>query len=291
MRFSYYAGCSLHATAREFDLSTRALCSRLGIELAEIPDWSCCGATAAHSTSHLLGVALAVRNLALAEAQGRDDVLVPCAACYHRLVTAKKEMAENPRVREQVLKVVGHKFTGQVRVRSLLEVLAALDTEHLGSRVVRPLGDLRVACYYGCLLVKPPAVTGFDDPEHPQSMDRLVRITGAEPLDWDYKTECCGAALGVANEQVALKLVRDILEAALQAGADCLVCACPLCQSNLDARQSHVNRAYGTSLKLPVMYFTQLLGLAFGIGERELGLDTLFVDPRPALAYGSAKKA
>lgn len=280
MRYSYYSGCSLHATAREFDLSTRAVCSRLGVELTEIPDWNCCGATAAHSTSHLLSVALAARNLSLAEGQG-DDLLVPCAACYHRLMVARKEMDENPETRERVVQITGREYVGRVGLRSLLEVLAGLDPEQLTAKVVRPLKGLRVACYYGCLLVRPPAVTGFDDPEHPRTMDKLMRLAGAEPVGWDYKTECCGATQGISNEPVALKLVGDILGVASRAGADCLVCACPLCQSNLDARQGHVNRFYGTSFKLPVMYFTQLLGLAFGAEMRELGLDTLFVDPRP----------
>lgn len=279
MRYSYYAGCSLHATGREFDLSSRAVCSRLGIELSEVPDWNCCGATSAHSTSHLLAVTLAARNLALAEEQGFDDVLVPCAACYHRLAVARKELGEDPRLRDQVMRITGRDYTGRVGVRPLLDVLAGMERQRLTAQVTRPLNGLKAACYYGCLLVRPPAVTGFDDPEDPQSMDRLMRLVGAEPVHWGYKTECCGAAHGVANEAVTLKLVRDILDVARRAGADCVVCACPLCQNNLDARQNHVNQAFGTDLHVPVVYFTQLLGLAFGLSARELGLDTLFVRP------------
>ncbi|MBE0466093.1 MAG: CoB--CoM heterodisulfide reductase iron-sulfur subunit B family protein [Candidatus Desulforudis sp.] len=282
MRYAYYSGCTLHATAREFDLSTRAVCSRLGIELEEIPDWNCCGATAAHATSHLLSVALAARNLALAETQ-EADLLVPCAACYHRLVTARKEMSENPHLRERVVRIIGREYRGRIGVRSLLEVLDHLDPERLAAGVVRPLRGLKVACYYGCLLVRPPAVTGFDDPEQPQVMDRLMRQWGAEPVDWGYKTECCGAGQGFSNEPVVLKLVRDILATASRAGADCLVCACTLCQSNLDARQGHVNRVYGSDFRLPVMYFTQLIGVGMGMEARELGLDSLFVDPRPVI--------
>lgn len=278
MRYAYYSGCSLHATAREYDLSTRAVCRWLGIDLCELQDWNCCGATAAHSTSHLLSVALAARNLSLAEERGLD-LIVPCAACYQRLAAARREMDENPALRERVARVTGRDGGGRIGVRSLLETLDDLDPDLVAAQVARPLAGLRVACYYGCLLVRPPAVTGFDDPEHPQSMDRLVRLAGATPVDWDYKTECCGAAQGVSNEPVALKLVRDILAAASGAGADCLVCACPLCQSNLDARQSHVNRVYRTAFRLPVLYFTQLIGVSLGIGARELGLDTLFVDP------------
>lgn len=283
MNYAYYAGCSLHATGREFDLSARAVCGRLGIGLAEIPDWNCCGASPAHSTSRLLAVALSARNLALAEAQGAGDIVVPCAACYQRLAVARKELGEDPGLREQVTRVTGRDYTGRTGVRSLLEVLAGLDAEHLKAQVTRPLGGLKAACYYGCLLVRPPAVTGFDDPEDPRSMDDLVRLAGAEPVPWGYKTECCGAAHGVANEPVTLKLVRDILNVARRAGADCLVCACPLCQNNLDARQEHVNRAFGTDFGLPVLYFTQLLGLAFGLSDRDLGLDKLFVKFRPGV--------
>jgi heterodisulfide reductase subunit B len=277
MNYAYYAGCSLHATGREFDLSARAVCGRLGIGLAEIPDWNCCGASSAHSTSHLLAVSLAARNLALAEAQGAGDIVVPCAACYQRLAVARKELGEDPGLREQVARVTARDYTGRTGVRSLLEVLGGLDAEHLKAQVTQPLSGLKAACYYGCLLVRPPAVTGFDDPEDPRSMDDLVRLAGAEPLPWGYKTECCGAAHGVANEPVTLKLVRDILKVARRAGADCLVCACPLCQNNLDARQEHVNRAFGTDFGLPVLYFTQLLGSAFGLSGRDLGLDKHFV--------------
>lgn len=276
MKYAYYPGCSLHATAREYDQSTREVCSALGIELIEIPDWSCCGATSAHSTSHLLSVALPARNLTLAGKMGLD-IAVPCAACYQRLRYAQIELDQNEGVREKVAAVTGTAYENKADVKSLLEVVAGLAPEYLKSKIVRPLDGLKAVCYYGCLLVRPPRVTGFDDPEDPQTMDNLMRACGAEALDWGYKTECCGASMGISNEAITLKLVRDILQVAEKAGADCLVAACPLCQSNLDSRQTHINRAFGTSFKMPVLYFTQLIGLALGIEPARLGLKSHFV--------------
>ncbi|RJX17783.1 MAG: heterodisulfide reductase subunit B [Desulforudis sp.] len=276
MRYAYYPGCSLHATAREYDQSTREVCGALGIELVEIPDWGCCGATSAHSTSHLLSVALPARNLALAGSMGLD-ITVPCAACYQRLRYAQIELEQNEAVREKVARVTGTAYDSKVDVKSLLEVVVGLAPETLKSKIVRPLDALKAVCYYGCLLVRPPRVTGFDDPEDPQIMDNLLRTCGAGVLDWGYKTECCGASMGISNEEVTLKLVRDILRVAEKAGADCLVTACPLCQNNLDSRQTHVNRAFGASFEIPVLYFTQLIGLALGIEPGRLGFNSHFV--------------
>ncbi len=275
MKFAYYPGCSLHATAREYDLSTRAVCDRLGIELRELPDWNCCGATSAHSTSHFLSTALPARNLTVASDMGLD-VAVPCAACYQRLKMAQNALARDPVLREKVETATGRPYKEGVRVKSLLELLAG-QGEALNTRIVRPLNGLKAACYYGCLLLRPPAVSDFDDPEHPVSMDRLLEMCGARPVDWGYKTECCGASLSLTNEDIVLKLTRDILAVASGAGAECLVVACPLCHSNLDSRQGHVNKKFGTGFHLPVLYFTQALGLAMGAKPEELGMNTHFV--------------
>lgn len=276
MKFAYFPGCSLHTTAKEYDQSSRETCRELGIELNEIPDWNCCGATSAHSTSHLLAVALPARNLALAAGMGLD-VVIPCAACYQRFRVAQKEIESDRAVREKVIQVTGAPFDKIVEVKSLLEVIAGLDPEMIRSKLVRPLHGLKAVCYYGCLLVRPPGITGFDDPEDPRTMDNLVSTCGGEVLDWGYKTECCGASMGISNEKVTLRLVRSILQAAEQAGANCIVTACPLCQNNLDARQAHVNRAFGAGFQIPVLYFTQLIGLALGLAPGRLGLDSHFV--------------
>ncbi|MBO8127615.1 MAG: CoB--CoM heterodisulfide reductase iron-sulfur subunit B family protein [Peptococcaceae bacterium] len=282
MKYAYYPGCSLHATAKEFDASSRVVSRSLGIELEEIEDWSCCGATSAHATNHFLSIALPARNLALAARMGLD-VAAPCAACYNRLAGANKVMRNDKEMRRKVNDVIGAEYHGEVTVKSLLEVFASVERERISSQVVKPLNNLKIACYYGCLLVRPPAVTGFDDPEQPVTMDRILQICGAETLEWGYKTECCGASLGLSREPVALRLVHDILRMAVDAGADCLACACPLCQSNLDARQEHVNRAFGTKFKVPVFYFTQLIGLAMGISSRDLKVHSHFVDTSKVL--------
>lgn len=286
MKFAYYPGCSLHATAREYDRSTRAVCAALGIRLEELADWTCCGATSAHASDHFLSVALPARNLLLSRATGLD-LVVPCAACYQRLRVAELALEADPGLKAAVAGTTGETFEEHAnpgRVRSLLEVLSAAPVrERIAAAVQRPLEGLKVACYYGCLLVRPPAVTGFDDPEQPHSMDDLLAACGAAPVDWGYKTECCGASLALSNEAVVLKLTHDILRVARASGAQCLAVACPLCQSNLDTRQGHVNRAFGENFALPVVYFTQLIGLTLGLAPRELGLDTHFVETGPLL--------
>ncbi|HIE13461.1 MAG TPA: heterodisulfide reductase subunit B [Desulfotomaculum sp.] len=281
MRVGYYPGCSLENTAKEYDLAARLVTNHLGIQLVEIPDWNCCGATAAHSTDHLLAVALPARNLVIAEEMGLD-ITVPCAACYQRLRTAHRELTENRAVAEEVAGVLGRQYRGTVRIHSLLETMADVGFDVLSAQVVNPLKGLRVACYYGCLLVRPPS-TGCDDPESPQLMDRLVETTKAEAVRWGYHNECCGAALIFGAREVALKLVQRILRNAVDTGAQVIACACPLCQSNLDIRQGQVNKAFGTNFAVPVLYFPQLIGIAMGLAPRDLGLETHFVDPQKAL--------
>jgi len=284
MKYAYYPGCSLHSTAKEYDMSTRAVTEALGIELEEIPGWSCCGATSAHATSGLLSLALPVRNLALAKDLGLDMV-VCCAACYNRFKAANKVMRSNDGYRAQVNEIVGSQYNGEVRVRHLLEVLATeYGLDVLREKVSRKLTGLRVAAYYGCLLVRPPEVVEFDDPENPTSMDELATALGAEAVAWPYKTECCGASLSLtARTDVTLKLSHDILQMATDEGAECIMVACPLCQSNLDLRQAQINKCYKTQFALPVLYFTQLVGLALGMPARRLGLDKLTVNPEKLL--------
>ena len=284
MKYAYYPGCSLHSTAKEYDISAQAVCRALGIELQEIPGWICCGATSAHATSEILSLALPVANLTLAREMDLD-VMVCCAACYSRLRTANVAMRTNDERHAQVSQVVGKEYHGEVHVRHLLDVLVTdYGLDKLQERVTRPLSGWKVAAYYGCLLTRPPQVAHFDNPENPVSMDRLAVALGAEALDWPYKTECCGASLSLTTRgDVVLKLCRDILQMAGDAGADCIMVACPLCQANLDLRQSQINKRYGTGFQFPILYFTQLIGLAFGMNPDELGLSKLLVSPAPLL--------
>jgi len=259
-----------------------AVARALDLELSEIPGWICCGSTAAHQTDPLLALALPARNLAAAAGKA---VAVCCAACYSRLKTANYEISKDPQVRRRVGEVIGADYDGQTPVLHLLEILARdIGLKQIAARVTRPLKGLRVVSYYGCLLSRPPEVTHFDDAENPTLMDAVCEAAGATPLDWPHKTECCGASYSITDVTIVLSLVREILTMARLAGADAIVAACPLCQLNLDMRQKDVEAKFGEPYNLPVFYFTQLLGLAFGLSPKELGLGSLVVDPAPLLA-------
>jgi heterodisulfide reductase subunit B len=282
MNYAFYPGCSLEGTARDFHLSTLAVAKALDLALPEIPGWICCGSTAAHQTDPLLALALPAKNLAAA---GGRTVAVCCAACYSRLKTANYEIGKDPQVRRRVAEVIGADYDGKTPVLHLLEILARdVGSKKIADRVTRPLKGLRVVCYYGCLLSRPPEVTGFDDAENPTLMDSLMAAAGATPVDWPHKTECCGASYSITDVGIVLALAREILSMARLAGADAIVTACPLCQLNLDLRQKDVEAKFGESFHLPVFYFTQLLGLAMGLAPKELGLQSLVVNPMPLLA-------
>jgi heterodisulfide reductase subunit B len=282
MSYVFYPGCSLEGTARDFGLSTVAVARALGIDLPELPDWTCCGSTAAHQSDPLLALALPAKNLA--SAAGRT-VAVCCAACYSRLKTANHEIARDAATRRRVAEAIGRDYDGRTPVAHLLEILVRdVGLKPIAGRVKRPLKDLRVVCYYGCLLSRPPEVTKFDDPENPTLMDRLMEAAGATAVDWPHKTECCGASYSITDVDTVLALSREILAMARAAGADAIVTACPLCQLNLDLRQKDIEAKFGEAFNLPVFYFTQVLGLALGLAPRELGLGSLVVDPAPLLA-------
>ena len=278
MKYAYYPGCSLHGTAKEYDLSTKTVARALGIELQEIPDWNCCGASSAHATDHLLSVALPARNLGLAERMGLD-VVTPCAMCYNRLASARYEMLNSPSLASRINEITETPYTGEVLAKPFLQaVVEDYGIDQIAPQVKKPLAGLKVAAYYGCLMVRPRRVTQFDDPENPQSLDKLVKALGGEPVEWPGKVECCGAGLVLARTDIVVKLANDILGWAKEAGAEAIVAACPMCQSNLDSRQGEVANTYGQTYNLPVYYFTQLLGIALGAGASELGLATHFVD-------------
>ncbi|MEG3070745.1 MAG: CoB--CoM heterodisulfide reductase iron-sulfur subunit B family protein [Candidatus Syntrophopropionicum ammoniitolerans] len=234
MRYAYFPGCSYHGTGKEYELSTHAVAKKLGMELVTIPDWSCCGATASHGKSHLLNIALPSRNLGIAEGMGIGEVTTGCAACYQQLANANKKMIENEDLRNKVNSITGKPYKGTLKVKSIVEAIGIVDPETIKSQVVKPLTGLKVACYYGCLLVRPPEITGFDDPENPMFIDNIMKLAGAEVLDWAHKTECCGASLGVSNLDVAVRMIDRILAAAVESDADCIAVACPFCHLNLD---------------------------------------------------------
>lgn len=264
MKLAYYPGCSLHSSSKEYSDSFVAVCKKLGIELEEIPDWVCCGASSAHSVSHLLSLALPAHTLVQAEKMGLDMV-APCAACYQRAKFAEYEMLNNPEMKAKIEQVIEMEYKGKSRVLSVLEVLSMIEEDKIKAAVTRPLTGVKVACYYGCVLVRPPHICNVDDPENPTKMDRIVALLGGEPVDWPYKTECCGASHIFTMKDACLKLGRDILQVAKDAGADLIVVACPLCHVNLDMRQTQINRKFGTSFNIPVVYITELMADAMGI--------------------------
>jgi heterodisulfide reductase subunit B len=282
MSYVFYPGCSLQSTGKEYALSTMAVAYALGIEMPELPDWTCCGSTAAHQTNELLSLALPAKNLAAASG---NTVSVACAACYSRLKTANHEIAGDAEKRRMVNEALETDYDGSTPVKHLLEVLRDdIGFNGIEERVVTPLSGLKVAAYYGCLLLRPPSIMRFDDPENPTLLDKVVAATGAEPVDWAAKSDCCGASFSITKPEIVVRLSGGVLKAAKDAGADCIVTACPLCQLNLDMRQRDVERKTHERIRLPVLYFTQLLGLSLGLPERDLALQSLFVDPKPVLA-------
>jgi len=284
VKYAFYPGCSLDSTARDFDVSTRAVCKALGIELVDIPDWNCCGSTPAHASNASLSVALPVMNLQKAKATGCDGVLTACASCYARLRTANHKVRTQPEERERAERITEQPYAGEMPVRHILDILFnELGRKAIRAKAVHGLQGLRVASYYGCLLSRPPEVVAFDNPEHPTCMDEVVGALGGAPVDWPFKTECCGASLSISNPKVVGRLGHRILDMAQRAGAQCMAVACPLCQINLDLRQSDAAKAHGPLKDMPILYITQLLGIALGLPAGELGLNALVVSPKALL--------
>lgn len=276
MDYAYYPGCSQHSTGLEYGLSTEAVFEHLGLRLHEIPDWNCCGASSAHALNPKLALALPARNLAIAQESGKD-LIIPCAACYSRVKAADYALRHDAQARADIQSAVGFEYTGQTAVRPVLAVLYEdVGTEAIAHRARRPLSGLKLVTYYGCLLVRPPRVAQFDDPENPQVMGALLRAAGAEVLPWSYATDCCGAGLSLSRSDVVCRLVGRLAERAREAGADALATACPLCQVNLEMRQSGKQR-------LPSFYFTELLGLAFDLPQARRWWPKHLIDPRPLL--------
>jgi len=279
LKYAYYPGCSLESTAKIYDLSVRAVCAELGIELTELPEWSCCGASSGHSTNRWLAHALAGRNLALAE-RINLDIATACPACYLRLRTTNCEMKNNHQKQEELEKLIDMPYQAKYNIRHFLDIIYNdIGLERLKKRVTRPLKTLKLVCYYGCYLVRPPEVVAFDDPENPKSMDLILDALGAEAIDWSGKVDCCGGSLSLSRRKVANKLVSEITETAQKAGAKAIVIACPLCHLNLEMRQTAMKPN-----ELPIFYFTELIGLAIGISEAKSWLRKHIISPLSLLA-------
>ena len=240
---SYYPGCSLDGTAREYGESTEAVCRTLEIELNELDDWNCCGASSAHVTSDLLAVALPARNLEIADKSGLD-LVVPCAACYQRLKFAEKELLAG-----KDIEGISRKYEGNFNIRHLADFMSEdIDEKTISDKIKQPLKDLKPVCYYGCLTTRPPKVTDARNPEDPQSMDILMERLGADVKNWSYKTDCCGGNLILTRPDIARRLIQKLLDMAQEAGAECIVTGCPMCFSNVDGRQKEISKKSGKSV-------------------------------------------
>ena len=289
-KYAFYPGCTLHSTGVEFGVSTDHVCDALDIEMLEIPDWNCCGASSAHSMDHTLFLALPARNLAQAQQVGIDNLAIPCAACFSRLAAADLALQQDDAFRAQMEQVLDFQYEQRVIPRNLLDILANdFSQETLAAKVTNPLQGLKVVAYYGCLLIRPPEYTHrWDDPEHPQSMDYVLDLMGAQPLPWSYGIDCCGGSLTLNRSDLVVHLVDKLAQAAHEAGADALVTACPMCMANVDGRQLYRG---GPPLPrppkpdyepLPIFYFTELMALAYGLPMKKV-LSKHLVDPRPLL--------
>ncbi len=277
MEVSYYPGCSLHGMAVEYDQSVRAVCRTLNIALCELPDWSCCGASSAHFFDDELAVRLPARNMAIAEREGRE-LLVPCSACFQRLKHADKEL------KEDAARWIDGPYEGKAAIYHVNEFFDRPELiEIIKQNVKKPLRGLAGVAYYGCLSQRPPKITDAEDAENPTPMDNLMRAIGMDVRPWSYKTDCCGASLTLSRTGVVRKLSGNLLEAAQEAGAECLVTDCPMCQSNLDTRQAEIEAERGKQYNLPIFYLTELMALAFGEGKSAGWWKKHFVDPAPLL--------
>jgi len=275
LKFSYFPGCSIsEGTAKEYGISTKAVCEKLNIELKELEDWNCCGASAVHNLNDKLAVALPARNLAIAE-KNNMDLIVLCAACFNRLKSADYHLKENKGLKDEITSLLEMEYEGTIKIRHFLDILYnEIGLETIQSLVKQPLQGLKLVSYYGCLLVRPPEVTQFDDRENPVILDELMEVLGAEPIRWSYKTDCCGGSLSVSKPDIVSELSHKLLVKAREAGAKCLVTACPMCFTNLEMRGKE---------KIPIFYFTELMGVAFGIQEMSVCLKKHLIDPRRLL--------
>lgn len=282
--YFYYPGCSLHSSGTAYDDSSRAVLEAMGLKLTEIEDWNCCGATAYMAIKELTAFTISARNLAIAEKR-TDELVAPCSGCFVGLSKANNYMKEFPDVHKKVNEALaegGLEYKGTVKVRHIMDIFVNdVSPDELKKFVKKPLKDLKVGCYYGCQIVRPK--NDMDSPEYPTTMEKLMETCGASPVDFVMKAFCCGGALLGTEESIGLRLIKNLMHSAKINGAEILVTPCPLCQMNLDAYQRRAAKKYGMKFDIPVLYFTQLIGLAMGISPKRLGLGKEIVSARSVL--------
>ena len=283
MNYGYYPGCSAKSTAPDFDASTLAIIDFLDLRIKELKDWVCCGASSLHSVDKVIHTSLSAMTLDAANKE-KKDIMVQCPACLAHVLEAKEVLNENGDLASDVKEAVGKEIEAKMKISHFSSILHdEYGLEKIKEKVSNSLNKLKVASYYGCLIVRPADLMKYDEPENPMKMDHLMQACGAETIDWPFKTKCCGASTAISDTDITLDLTYEILRMAKQNGAECITVLCPLCQNNLDLRQKKIEDRYGEKLGLPVIYYTQLMGLAFGLDPISLQLDRLFVDPFPLL--------
>ncbi|MFW6103444.1 MAG: CoB--CoM heterodisulfide reductase iron-sulfur subunit B family protein [Bacteroidota bacterium] len=276
-KIGLYPGCSLETSAGNYLKSIEKVFSILDVDYSIMANWNCCGATSVKTIDQRLNLMFNLRNLAEAEKQGYEELVVPCASCFQRLASTEYELMQDHQLREDLIRESGYHYEGKVKVRNILDFFVnVIGLEQIASEVTEPLSGLVVASYYGCLNTRIPGVKSFDTMEYPMSMDNIVKTLGAETIDWSYKTDCCGASMFLTLASVSEGLVGKILKDASLRGADCITVSCPMCQTNLDTKQGKIRSKFSIDEPLPVPFITQLMGLAFGLKPREVGLDKNF---------------
>jgi heterodisulfide reductase subunit B len=275
MKFSYFPGCTVHSTSLEYGKSTDAVFEALGVDLVEIEDWNCCGAAATHSLNHLLSLCLPARNIAIAQSAQAGPLVIPCAGCFNMLKRAEHALKTDETKRKEVEEIVGFTYQPSFELMALMDVIVnRIGLDRVREKVKKPLSGMKAACYYGCALVRHPKVTQLDNPEDPQMLDRVMATLGADTVKWSYKIDCCGADLALTYGDIVKKMVGKIVAMAREAGAQCIVTSCGLCQANLEMRQD---------LGLPIFYFTELMGVAFGVEKRDRWWGKHMISPKGLL--------
>ncbi len=283
MNYAYYPGCSLESTSPDFHLSTLALIDFLDLGIEEIPDWTCCGASAIHPDNKLMSVALPALTLDAANKENKD-IMVQCPACFAHLRESQHAIKQADQMSNDITEVIGKKVDASLKIKHFSEILVhEYGLDKLKEKRVKSLEGLSIASYYGCVIVRPKKLMEYDDPENPMLMDQLIEATGAKSVNWPFKTKCCGAGNSISRTDVVLDLTYEILRLAKQNGAEAISVLCPLCHINLDLRQKAIEKRYKEKFNLPIFYYTQLLGLSFGLDPKKLALDRLFVSPFPLL--------
>ncbi len=279
MEIAYYPGCSLHQSSQFYDIQTRKIFSELGITLKEIDDWSCCGATSAGKFDDYLAVALPARNLALAENEGFDEMVIPCSGCYSSHLMSQTRLKNNNELTSEINEGLTAKVQHTIKLSTILELLLkCTENGELESKIKNPLKGINAACYYGCMTRFAYDVPISDNVENPRSMETIMKILGAETQDWSYKTACCGASAAVNDPDTAMNLMGKIMKEATGRGFNCIVTTCPMCQLNLDAYQEKFCNKFGIYERLPIYFITELAGIAMGLSIEELNADKHFID-------------